>query len=721
MHKNRLLSNLKLSYTCYRCPFLLDVLMTVQTGAFKVPHLGMMGPLITVYGILLHQRDIQLSAFQRLLTLLCVKGKADDDLITRLNKLGITLSTRSKLNILETCGTVSRKNTVQAIKSRSYVKITGDNLDMYVRTQHQASDRSHRDLHLFTSNLITHRLPLQEVPNAPPIVDVTRLTPEDFLPSVQEKHHLLEAYGIIIGRLMAKHLTAFRWMEAVLPQHIPHRYSDHMALKSDVHPLPIMMKNEAKYEDCVDIMDMYEDELIHLFTEAFGDTSVLDEKKVVVGGDQLTRVRLQGAKRLRAMAPERRKKFEHLFPIVCEMWHNKQDLLHKAYKALYRKESCGQRGTLYYYKVLLHRTDVNGNVKSNFKAHWDLLITAGSLMILEQVMEHFGMETPNSPPTKHQPPPNISKADKEVRLETTRRMLNVFLNAFKYGNFSFHDEVEACPPQAASVTVKYVVVGVTSAGHKLVIPVQESPKTSPKPPEDRVFNYCCNLSHWALHLMELEDTAKEGDLDRQIINCKYNIPFFFSHSKLSKYFVENIDYVLKAQYILSPQMRLRVLEGSFVNVKGGKGRNVEADLVQEHSVRNRKDLIRSLGANKSEKAIKCVTNAADAVSYMAHSLDNVLDIKRSGSRHAKFVSDQDIMRVQADLRTLRPFRLTPGRECTGFDSVFRSPFQRINKPLMRQFMRRNIQRLSRGQAVETEDDDDCGHDASDEEVLPDIA
>jgi hypothetical protein len=43
-------------------------------------------------------------------------------------------------------------------------------------------------------------------------------------------------------------------------------------------------------------------------------------------------------------------------------------------------------------------------------------------------------------------------------------------------------------------------------------------------------------------------------------------------------------------------MKLRVLEGSFVNVKGGKGNNVESDLHQEHAVRNQKILIKQLGA-----------------------------------------------------------------------------------------------------------------------------
>lgn len=94
-------------------------------------------------------------------------------------------------------------------------------------------------------------------------------------------------------------------------------------------------------------------------------------------------------------------------------------------------------------------------------------------------------------------------------------------------------------------------------------------------------------------------TAKEGDLNRTILNCQYSLPFFFSHSKLSKYLVENINYVLKCKYLLSPLQKMRVLEGSYVNINGGQGQNVESDLTQEHSVCNQKMLIKSLGANKS--------------------------------------------------------------------------------------------------------------------------
>ena len=126
-------------------------------------------------------------------------------------------------------------------------------------------------------------------------------------------------------------------------------------------------------------------------------------------------------------------------------------------------------------------------------------------------------------------------------------------------------------------------------------------------PEDKLQAYCLNICHWGLHLMELDDTAREGDLTRTVPNLKVCIPFFYSHSVLSKYFVECIHYILQCEYQLSPMDRIRVLEGSYVNLRGGKGSNVEADLVQEHHIRYQKDLIKGLGANKTELAIKRAT------------------------------------------------------------------------------------------------------------------
>ena len=380
--------------------------------------------------------------------------------------------------------------------------------------------------------------------------------------------------------------------------------------------------------------------------------------------------------------------------------------LQKAYKALFDKSSGAQKGTLYYFKVLLRRKDVTGNVKSNFKAHWDLLMTVGEHMIMEQVMEFFGMDTPASQPTKNKPPQDIESGGKDIKHDYAKKILLSFLKLHGYGTLSLQEPPKpAVQPETSVIRTTYQVLGRTTDGKILVIPVQQTVPAAPKAP-DAMQNSCHNLCHWVLQLVMMDDTAKEGDVDRLLLNTKYNLPFFFSHSARSKYFVENMDFTMKAQHILSPSVRMRILEGCFLNIKGGKGRNVEADLVQEHSVRNRKDLIRQLGANKTDQAIARVTNAADSIAAMGNSFDAALRVVKSGGRHTKRVSEADHNKISEELRLLRPFHTTPGRICEGFPSIPKCPFDKIDRQKMETYLIRNIRRITIGQAVPVDDDDD---------------
>lgn len=58
-----------------------------------------------------------------------------------------------------------------------------------------------------------------------------------------------------------------------------------------------------------------------------GNSEILRKYQVVVGEDQLTRVRLQEAKNLRSISVTPERRYDDLNPIVFEMWHNKQDFL----------------------------------------------------------------------------------------------------------------------------------------------------------------------------------------------------------------------------------------------------------------------------------------------------------------------------------------------------------------------------------------------------------
>lgn len=58
-----------------------------------------------------------------------------------------------------------------------------------------------------------------------------------------------------------------------------------------------------------------------------GSEELLRKFQCVVGGDQLTKVRLQEAKNLRTLSITPEKRFDDLNPMVCELWHSKQDFL----------------------------------------------------------------------------------------------------------------------------------------------------------------------------------------------------------------------------------------------------------------------------------------------------------------------------------------------------------------------------------------------------------
>ena len=278
-----------------------------------------------------------------------------------------------------------------------------------------------------------------------------------------------------------------------------------------------------------------------------------------------------------------------------------------------------------------------------------------------------------------------------------------FMDFFGYGNFNLEHFVVKPKVGPTAPTTEAIVKHLPNGNLEITVkPATNHP--------DRLLNYCTNLCHWALHVMELDDTAHEGDLTRIVPNCMYSLPFFYSHSRLSKYFVECIDYVLKVEHILPPLQRMRVLEGTFVNMHGGAGNNVESDLKQEHSVRNQKDLVRRLGANKSEKAISRAARAADTVACITERLDRSLHIHAVSGRHKKSDNDKDRDIIRKCLRDERPFRFTPGRGCLGFEQITSSPFEKIDRVDMRDRMAHIISRLFRGFTPNVDNDGICSDD-----------
>ena len=229
---------------------------------------------------------------------------------------------------------------------------------MKIRPHDMLSTSQNIDLHYFASNLIVERVPCDNLSKTAPQQDLLSLPNSTFLLSSVEAKKLREDFKVLVARVLAANIPHLSFLKSIIPQHIPHKYQQEMAVKSTIIPLPMQMKDEKKYEDVVDILDSYEHELQDIYIKAgvvekpegpeqlkepvrisSGESATPDQAaahfnkddandhmkgvSVPFGGDQMTRVRFAGAKDLRAGAHTAKQRFDHCSPFVSELFHTK--------------------------------------------------------------------------------------------------------------------------------------------------------------------------------------------------------------------------------------------------------------------------------------------------------------------------------------------------------------------------------------------------------------
>lgn len=115
----------------------------------------------------------------------------------------------------------------------------------------------------------------------------------------------------IVSRILTQYIVALSPLSKAVPKHIIHQYSSEMALRSDVVVVDVLMKNEAKHSDMIDIMNQMQDYL---------GSSYPNDRRLLSGGDQLTCERQVGAQR-HQMDGDTMREWLRLLEPVTEDWH----------------------------------------------------------------------------------------------------------------------------------------------------------------------------------------------------------------------------------------------------------------------------------------------------------------------------------------------------------------------------------------------------------------
>ena len=198
------------------------------------------------------------------------------------------------------------------------------------------------------------------------------------------------------------------------------------------------------------------------------------------------------------------------------MWHTKASLLQYSYSLLYNTNSCNQVGTLRYFREKYNRKNVTPNkVLDSYDGSEELFISAGKSYIVAAFMTFFGMNTVDDYPTINKFVSNIVHKTEETKKQFVDDKIGDFVDQYIFQRGQAPD------------------VGQS---------------------EDYVKNYALCVMFLTIVLLQLKDTAAEGDGDRNVINQKLLLSIFKSLGAYSKYAIEMFVSIAQIECLLTERM-----------------------------------------------------------------------------------------------------------------------------------------------------------------------
>ena len=196
---------------------------------------------------------------------------------------------------------------------------------------------------------------------------------------------------------------------------------------------------------------------------------------------------------------------------------------------------------------------------------------------------------------------------------------------------------------------------------------------------DSVCRYSVNLVKSFMILADIKDAVATGNGQHLSVLHKQLLVHFFSASGFNEYAIEMLVNIMQHQILLSPAQAHQCMWAATVNWSGGYGKNVEIDLFQENRNKDMKSMIKSMGANKSEKAIQRAIKAAGGVRHIIDVFGKQASVHRKSSSHSHKSSSQDEKIVMTDLRRLRPFHQVNERKLESFENISHNPTSSFNE------------------------------------------
>ena len=266
-----------------------------------------------------------------------------------------------KYSIFDDLGNHFVDRAIELVKSGHKFVYILDNIDWEEKTHDMRQKIQNQSVHAVATTIVFNRIPDRSLPDSGPQKDIHNCNIHELVAlSDCEMQTIRHCYRAILAKLLFEHFSAFEMFKPFTPKAPDSCYINEMAIKSEIVTMPILLKDEKKYSDCVDILDQLENWTEEIYSSAglclpsakpndsttpmtavhsrpdqpashappaISKSDPLHGVKIPCFGDQLTRVRMAGSKDLRAGCHSAKQRLDHLYPFCIVDWHTKRSFL----------------------------------------------------------------------------------------------------------------------------------------------------------------------------------------------------------------------------------------------------------------------------------------------------------------------------------------------------------------------------------------------------------
>lgn len=171
-----------------------------------------------------------------------------------MNHVGVCTSYVSTLRLVDSISKLHTQPLTRWIAEDVIFKYWGDNVDKKKGVRDVRSDHQAELLHMYSILAGRSRTPGTDLSSSGCVASLLSIPAQDLLPNANDIQAVHSNLITLVSRILIRHIDDLRPFSKVVAKHILHTYSSEMAKKPNVVVLDVLMKNEAKHSDMIDIM-----------------------------------------------------------------------------------------------------------------------------------------------------------------------------------------------------------------------------------------------------------------------------------------------------------------------------------------------------------------------------------------------------------------------------------------------------------------------------------